>query len=218
LFEVIGMFILKIMLGNDSSIFRLVCFSAEEERSRRANSRWDIKDLGGLLYNAMGGFLMQLDKIRKTTRYWIETICSAILFFMATSLFAQVVLRRFARYTLSWPEEMAVVAMVFITFFGSYVLIISNDHLKLDIISEKVPAQCICYFNIINRIIVSFFLFIICVNAFYFIQKAGVAAMPITGISMRYVYGFVWFSCILMLFEVIIQIIIEVKKVLYNRS
>ncbi|MCE7792908.1 TRAP transporter small permease [Salipaludibacillus sp. CUR1] len=141
---------------------------------------------------------------------------NAVLFSMFTILLIQVIFRRVLSNPLPWPEEMAILSMIWITFLGAYQCTAENSHLKMSFLEDKIPSMWKPLLLIFSKSIVIWFLFMTNIWAYPFIQSAGKTTMPITGLPMWVPYGMIWLAFILMFVEVILQLITEINKAIQN--
>lgn len=143
------------------------------------------------------------------TRY----LNSTILFSMFFIILLQVIFRKVFHSPLTWPEEIALLTMVWVTFIGAYQCTFEESHLKLSFLESKFTLRKKSILLIVSKTIVIVFLGIANYWALPFIQKAGQTELPITGLPMYVPYGIIWISLILMLLETVFQIILEVNKI-----
>jgi TRAP-type C4-dicarboxylate transport system permease small subunit len=153
-------------------------------------------------------------KIRAFVHSTIKILNISAMFFMFFILILQVVTRKLLNDPLSWPEELSLVAMIWITFFGAYQCTIEGKHLKMDFLQSKFSEKTKPYLLIISKGFVVWFLFVSCYMGFSFIQQAGNIKMPVSGLPMWLPYGIIWFSFFLMLIEFVAQIISHVRQII----
>ena len=150
--------------------------------------------------------------IRKGLFNIIRYLNITALLFMFLILLLQVFTRKVLNSPLPWPEELALLSMIWITFLGSYQVTVEKKHLKMDFLQSKIPTRYQPIMMIISQICVAVFLIFVNMKAYPFIKQAGSTSMPVSGIPMWVPYGLIWISAILMLMETIIQIIQESIK------
>lgn len=122
-------------------------------------------------------------------------------------LLAQVVMRKFFNYPLSWPEEISLIALVWITFIGAFQVSLNNKHLKMDVLERRFSYKTKKLLHITATLFTIFFLSATIYYGLPFIQTVGDTQMPITKTPMFVPYYFILVSFILMLFEYIFQLI-----------
>lgn len=142
----------------------------------------------------------------------IKYINSFALFMMFAILLLQVIARKLLSTPLQWPEEIVLVTMIWITFLGAYQCTVEDSHLKMTFLEDRIRTKWKPIIQIIAKVLVIWFLLITNIWAYPFIQSAGSTLMPITTLPMWVPYGMIWLGCILMLFEVLVQIATEFHK------
>ena len=70
---------------------------------------------------------------------WVERLNGALLIVMFLSTFYQVVARNALHVTAMWTEELAKFLFVFIVFLGSATLMESEEHIRISILSDRLP-------------------------------------------------------------------------------
>jgi TRAP-type transport system small permease protein len=153
-----------------------------------------------------------MKKVRQYMHLSVKSINILVMFLMFFILLIQVVTRKFFNYPLSWPEELSLITMIWITFFGAYQCTVEGNHLKMDFLESKIPEKMKPYLSIISKGFVIWFLFITCFWGWAFIQKAGSLEMPVSGLPMWIPYCIIWISFLLMLCEFVLQIISHVSE------
>lgn len=149
----------------------------------------------------------------------VKYVNSFILFSMFFIILLQVFYRKVLGNPLTWPEEIALLMMIWVTFIGAYQSTYEEGHLKMSFIEDKLTERGKSILLIVSKLIVIFFLALSNYWALPFIQSAGKVKLPITNLPMAVPYGIIWAALILMFIEVVIQIILEVKKIVqYNKA
>lgn len=134
------------------------------------------------------------------------------LFSMFSILILQVIARKLLNNPLLWPEEVALIIMIWITFLGAYQCTVEDSHLKMTFLEDKVPTKLKSVMNIMAKTLVIWFLLVTNIWAYPFIQSAGSTLMPITGLPMWIPYGMIWLGCLLMLLDFLVQIAMDISK------
>jgi TRAP-type C4-dicarboxylate transport system permease small subunit len=71
---------------------------------------------------------------------WVDRLNGALLSMMFMATFYQVLTRNVFFITAMWTEELAKILFVSIVFFGSATLMESEDHIRITILSDHLPA------------------------------------------------------------------------------
>ena len=71
---------------------------------------------------------------------WVDRLNGALLIVMFLATFYQVLARNVFFTTAMWTEELAKILFVSIVFLGSATLMESEDHIRISIMSDRLPA------------------------------------------------------------------------------
>jgi TRAP-type C4-dicarboxylate transport system permease small subunit len=71
---------------------------------------------------------------------WVDRFNGALLMVMFLATFYQVLTRNVFFITAMWTEELAKILFVSIVFFGSATLMESEEHIRISILSDRLPA------------------------------------------------------------------------------
>jgi len=98
---------------------------------------------------------------------WLDTYferCFGMIFAlgMFVSLFLQVVFRYVFRYPLPWSEEVAVICFVLSIYFGAVVAVKRDQHLKIEVLTHKLPPKAKLIVRIVADIL--FITFCVCIS------------------------------------------------------
>jgi|SRR5690625_817120 len=152
----------------------------------------------------------------KKMRSWIYNLIlylnAAVLFLMFVILLVQVFYRKFLNDPISWSEEIALITMIWITFVGAYQCTAEDSHLKMSFLEEKLPKYLSIGFNIFTKLVIITFLVIAAYAGIPLLEASISRSLPISGISMLVPYLIIWGSIVLMIFETLLQIFQQVKK------
>ncbi|WP_408009218.1 TRAP transporter small permease [Pseudalkalibacillus sp. A8] len=159
-----------------------------------------------------------MKKLRNILYLLIKSTNIFALFFMFFILFLQVITRKILNDPLPWPEELSLIAMIWITFFGAYQCTVEDNHLKMDFLQDQLPEKLKPYVQVLSKGLVAIFLVMTVIWAYSFIQQSGSIGMPVTDIPMRVPYMIIWISFILMIIEILIQMLTEIKKIIDGSS
>ncbi|WP_221568371.1 TRAP transporter small permease [Alkalihalobacillus sp. TS-13] len=154
-----------------------------------------------------------MKRLRNVIYTTIKSINIFALFFMFFILFLQVITRKVLNNPLPWPEELSLIAMIWITFFGAYQCTVEDNHLKMDFLQDQLPERLKPYILLLSKGLIGIFLILTVIWAYSFIQQSGNIGMPVTDIPMRVPYMIIWISFILMTIEILAQILSEIKRI-----
>ncbi|MBM7553595.1 TRAP transporter small permease [Thalassobacillus pellis] len=150
----------------------------------------------------------------KLTKY----INITMMFMLFLILLLQVFTRKFLNTPLAWPEELSLVTMIWITFFGAYQCTLENSHLKMDFLQTVIPEKYSGWFRILAGLVIIAFLGVTCFYGLSFVQKVGALRMPVTDLPMLVPYSIILVSCLLMLMDTILQMILGITSRFKGRN
>ncbi len=151
-------------------------------------------------------------KIQTIINYFAFSL--AILFFLTglISVLLQITGRVTQMFMISWTEELARFCFVGVALFGSVLLVSENAHLKVEILQEIFPERINYYLGIAINVISIIFLVILSYlswgTAVFNIRRLSSALR----ISASVLYFALFVSCLLMLAQAIINIILLVHN------
>ena len=92
----------------------------------------------------------------------------AILFMGASALItiAQVVTRYGFNHPLTWPEELSTLLLVWMTFFGSSLLLKKEQHIEIDFFTKMLPQRVQQVLALVNYVLMFGFLVVVAGGAY----------------------------------------------------
>jgi TRAP-type transport system small permease protein len=105
----------------------------------------------------------------------------------------QISQRYFSLFPTPWTEEMSRYLFVYLTFFGSALLLKEKGHIAVDVIVERLPRRLRLGVYVLVQLIMLLFLYVF-VGGILELTQASVntRASSMTWFSMSYLYGGVW--------------------------
>lgn len=79
--------------------------------------------------------------LRRLDRFVVEPICAALLLTITIVLFVAVVFRYGLNRPLGWPEEIARLSLVWLTFLGAYLAFRRDAHIHVDLAVKKLSPR-----------------------------------------------------------------------------
>jgi TRAP-type C4-dicarboxylate transport system permease small subunit len=74
-------------------------------------------------------------------KQWIDRLNGVLLIAMFLSTFFQVLCRNVIHVTAMWTEELAKFLFVFIVFLGSATLMDNEEHIRISVLSDRLPPR-----------------------------------------------------------------------------
>lgn len=147
-----------------------------------------------------------MKKVRRSILLLVTILNNIVMLLMFLILLAQVIMRKFFNYPLSWPEEVSLIALVWITFIGAFQVSLHHKHLKMDLLEQHFSFKTKKLLHIVATLFVTFFLGATIYYGFPFIKTVGGTEMPITKTPMYVPYYLILISFILMFLEYTFQL------------
>jgi TRAP-type C4-dicarboxylate transport system permease small subunit len=88
---------------------------------------------------------------------WVDRLNGALLFVMFLATFYQVLTRNVFFITAMWTEELAKLLFVSIVFLGSATLMESEDHIRISILSDRLPARLARWHRLFVQLVLAAF-------------------------------------------------------------
>ena len=82
-------------------------------------------------------------KLLDTIKFLLRLISCISICLLVVIVFMQVINRNFFDHSFTWVEEVASMAMVFITYLGAAMATINNGNTRIDFFIRKLPTRCI---------------------------------------------------------------------------
>lgn len=135
----------------------------------------------------------------KTLEKSIEVLNVVLLVVLVLFVALQVIFRSIG-FAAPWTEEMARFAFVYITFFGSVLVLKEGGHIVIDFVISRFPVKIKRVMDIIINLSVAAFLILIISGGKSTLQvNKVVTAASLSWFKMNYVYGGVLVASLLML-------------------
>lgn len=143
----------------------------------------------------------------------IEEIILVVMFlFMTVVTFLQVFMRYVMNESLPWPDEMARFIFVWLTWLGISIGQKKGEHIKITMLTDKLPFKTARIVNLISCLIV----IVICaITTYYTFEMMGTLQNAVyVSIKISYVWGYlaIPLGCILMTLRTLKSMYISVKE------
>ncbi len=113
---------------------------------------------------------------------------------------AQVLSRYLMKFPIAFSEELARILFIWISFLGAAMVMKDDEHIRLDVIMEKLSAQAARRLKIFIQLLISAFSIITAWKGIYLITITMQQVTPVARIPMGIVYIVLPFSCLVMAF------------------
>ncbi|MGI6558310.1 MAG: TRAP transporter small permease [Limnochordia bacterium] len=121
-------------------------------------------------------------------RDWVDKIMGWLLVVLMASMAVVVFLQVFYRYVLNnplpWPEEVARMTVVWLSFIGAYMAMRKNSHIGFNLLVAQLPDVWQAYIAVLGNLLVLWFLLVIVQQGIITMGLTMQDPMPYTGISI----------------------------------
>ena len=100
-------------------------------------------------------------KLLDTIKFLLRLISCVSICLLVVIVFMQVINRNFFDHSFTWVEEVASMAMVFITYLGAAMATINNGNTRIDFFIRKLPTPVYNAFELLDDVICIVFLVIV---------------------------------------------------------
>lgn len=142
--------------------------------------------------------------MKKTLDRVIDFLLAMILASMAVIVFMQVFFRYALNSPLSWPEEVARLMIVWLTFLGGYMALREKKHIGFSLLVQKLSPQAQQIVAIAGQVLIILFLLVMIKEGVLFAQKFANVPMPYTQFPIgKVAYTVFPISGVLMLLQMV---------------
>lgn len=128
-------------------------------------------------------------------------LCVGLLFIMFFSVTLGIFFRYVLFYPLSWTEELARYAMIWLAFLSSGIAMKKGEHIGVEFFIERLPRILFQFVALVIKLLIAFFCYVVTVQGIplvIFIQNTGQRTAALD-LPTSIVYGAVPTGCIIML-------------------
>ncbi len=153
-----------------------------------------------------------MKKYLNNIEVYLGSICSIA---MVVILFMQVVSRYVFNNAFSWAEELAIILFVLSTYFGATAAITTKQHLRLEVITEKLSPKNKLRLEIVNNAFFALFNVIVLTGVVPMVQRLreNGTETAVTHIPKWSVYIFLPVLFVLMIVRLIQSSMDNLKKI-----
>jgi TRAP-type C4-dicarboxylate transport system permease small subunit len=110
----------------------------------------------------------------------VDFLLALILAAMTIIVFLQVFFRYALNSPLPWPEEIARLMIVWLTFIGGYMALREKKHIGFNLLMKKLPNHIEHIITIVGKILVILFLFVMIKEGIGFVRRFATVPMSYT--------------------------------------
>ncbi|MBA2442097.1 MAG: TRAP transporter small permease [Rubrobacter sp.] len=131
----------------------------------------------------------------------------------------QISQRYFSLFPTPWTEEMSRYLFVYLTFFGSALLIKEKGHIIVDVVVDNLPRRLRLMVFVLVQLLLLAFLYLFVGGIFELtLTSSNTVASSMTWFSMSWLYGGVWLGGVLMFVYTLIELVKGVMELLGRRE
>lgn len=156
---------------------------------------------------------MKTMKILNTIVYWVNWAMRKIGAIVLTIIFLSITVGILSRYLfnkpMSWTEELVCFLMVYLCYISAAITTAEKKHLVADFLIAKAPPLFRKIISVISRLLMILFFAVVCISIVRLLPtlvwRSGVLL-----IHRRFYYYPVLVSCIIMTFDVVVDILNDI--------
>lgn len=156
-----------------------------------------------------------MGRLKKGLDRTLDGLMILLLVGIVALVLLQISQRYFSLFPTPWTEEMSRYLFVYLTFFGSALLIKEKGHIVVDVLIESLPRRLRLVVFVLVQLLVLAFLYLFVGGIFELTLTArNTVAASMTWFSMSWLYGGVWLGGVLMFLYTLIEAIKGVMRLL----
>lgn len=136
-----------------------------------------------------------------------KLLAALFLFVILATMGAQVFARYFFGAPFSWSEEVARVALIWMTFIAAAFVMAEGRHITVDLLSHRLSLRGQLWLECMSHVIVTFTCVVLMIGGSRFVWYVGKVGSPSLGIPMSWWYGAVEVGLLLMTIHSVINLL-----------
>lgn len=136
-----------------------------------------------------------------------QTLAALFLFLILSTMGAQVFARYFFDTPFSWSEEVARLALIWMTFLAASFVMAEGRHIAVDVISSRLSVRGQLWMECLSHCVVAGSCLLLLIGGLRFVWYVGKVGSPSLGIPMSCWYGAVGVGLLLMAVHSIVNLL-----------
>jgi TRAP-type transport system small permease protein len=136
-----------------------------------------------------------------------QTLAALFLFVIVSTMGAQVFARYFFGAPFSWSEEVARIALIWMTFMAAAFVMAEGRHITVDVLSPRLSVRGQMRLECLSHGIVTAACLLLLIGGSRFVWYVGKVGSPSLGIPMSWWYGAVGVGLLLMAIHSIVNLL-----------
>jgi TRAP-type C4-dicarboxylate transport system permease small subunit len=157
--------------------------------------------------------IKNIDKIYAMLQKIIKYLIAIFLTSMVLLVFTNVVSRYFLNFAIAWTEEVSRFMFIWVVFLSAVLAYVNDEHLKLDILEQKLPEKTGQVVAVICDLIVMYAIYLITAGGLNLATQSWSWLSPAISFSYGIVYLVVPICGGLMLLQTLLKLYYHVKKI-----
>ena len=153
-------------------------------------------------------------KLLDTIKFLLRLISCVSICLLVVIVFMQVINRNFFDHSFTWVEEVASMAMVFITYLGAAMATINNGNTRIDFFIRKLPTPVYNAFELLDDVICIGVLVIVSTIAYKQMLTSWSMQTPALRLPQGINYLAILLGCVLMIVFYVVWAILHLMKLM----
>lgn len=153
-------------------------------------------------------------KLLDGIKFLLRLISCVSICLLTIIVFMQVINRNIFDHSFTWVEEVASMAMVFITYMGAAMATINNSNTRIDLFIRKLPKPVYNVFEILDDVICIAFLVIITAWSYKLMLSNWSMVTPALRLPQGINYFAIMLGCILMIIFYLVLLWLHLNKLM----
>lgn len=148
----------------------------------------------------------------------LERLCAAILVVMTAVIATLVLTRNLLSFSFPWSEELTRFLLVWLSMLGSVVLLRRDDHIRLEVLADRLPARAALVLGLLLRLLVLSFLAVLLQQSWLAALARGATRAPALGIPLTWPYLAIPVAAALMILVGIVNLWRDLRRLLGSQG
>lgn len=144
----------------------------------------------------------------------VELLCAAVLAAMTVVIAVLILTRNLFGFSFAWSEELTRFLLVWLSMLGSAVLLRRDDHIRLDLLADRLPARAQAALSLLLRLLVLAFLVVLVQQSWAAALARGATRAPALGLSMTWPYLAIPVAAVLMVLVTVVSLWGDLRRLL----
>jgi TRAP-type C4-dicarboxylate transport system permease small subunit len=147
----------------------------------------------------------------------LEILCNLMLVVMTTVIAVLILSRNAIGFSFSWSEELTRFLLVWLSMLGAAVLLGRDDHIRLNLLQDRLGPRTQLWLSFVLRLLVLGFLVILAEQSWTAALARQVTHAPALGISLFWPYLAIPVAALVMIFVTLVNLWGEALQLLGRR-